>query len=82
MTPQPILQALKKSTRGVRCCVAHPPSYHLENCQGPARGITGTLKLSGIQGHLMFTSDGLHRVHFKWREWQGLHIPSLGIYRA
>ncbi len=86
MIPPVISKALKASPEGVRCCVAWAPGRFVESSQitGLSRGNAGTLELSSLSGRgkLMFTSDSYHRVHFKWHEWQGLHIPELGIFRA
>ncbi len=82
-TPKTITNALRKGP--VRCCVAWPPLYHPNrsvSASSYSRGTTGSLEASLIRGHLMFTTDCHHRVHFKWHEWQGLHIPSLQIFRS
>lgn len=88
MIPLVISKALKASPEGIRCCVARPPGPYVDSKPrtGMGRGITGVLERSSAdslgRSHLMFTTDDKFRIHFKWSEWQGLHIPSLGIFRS
>jgi hypothetical protein len=80
MIPKNIQKALRNHPEGIRCCVAFPPTIKYRE-HWFQRGITGILGESRYPGHVYFLSDEKGLIHFKWKEWQGLHIPSLGIYR-
>ncbi len=79
-TPKTITDALRKGP--VRCCVAYFASHPQGGSHSPFRGTTGTLRKDAFTEHLHFVADGITGVSFRflWKDWQGLHIPSLQIF--